>query len=146
MTAYIRQRPPSWYWAVASLLLLWGLMGCGALYAHVTLGAAMTATPDAWERAYDAALPVWFTPVYFVAIFGGVFGSIALLIRSKYAHAFYIASLAAVIVQFGYCFALTDMIAHKGVAGSVPFPLFIAAVAVFQIWFAAYARRRGWIV
>jgi hypothetical protein len=145
MAAYIRQKPPSWFWALAVVLLLWGLGGCFALYLHVTLGAAMTPTPDAWERAYDAALPVWFTPVYFVSIFGGVFGAVALLMRSKLAHPFFIASLAGVIVQFGYVFLGTDLIAHKGAAATVPFPLFVAAVAAFQIWFAVYAKRRGWI-
>ena len=36
------------------------------------------------------------------------------------------------------------MIAHKGVY-VVYFPAFIFAVAVFQIWFAGLAAKRGWI-
>ena len=54
-------------------------------------------------------------------------------------------SLAAIIVMFGYAFAATDLIAHKGLAQVLPFPLFIAAVGGFSIWFAGLATKRGWI-
>jgi hypothetical protein len=120
-------------------------MGCVALYFHVTLGPKMDPHPTDWDIAYYKALPAWFTPVYFVSIFGGLLGAVALLMRSRLAHLLFIASLAGVIVQFGYVFLATGLIAHKGAAATVPFPLIIAAVAVFQIWFAAHARRRGWI-
>lgn len=145
MAAYIRQKPPGWFWLVALVLTLWGLMGCFALYLHITVGPKMDPHPTEWDIAYYKALPAWFTAVYCVSIFGGLLGSIALLMRSKLAHPLYIASLAGVIVQFGYVFLATDLIAHKGAAATVPFPLFIAVVAAFQIWFAVYAKRRGWI-
>ena len=145
MAAYIRQKPPSWYWALAIVLLLWGVAGCVALYVHVAYGPSIDPAATDWDRAYYAALPVWFTPIYFVSIFGGLLGAIALLMRSKWAHPLFIASLVGVIVQFGYVFLATDLIAHKGAMGTVPFPAFIAVIAVFQIWFAVYAKRRGWI-
>lgn len=145
MAAYIRQTPPGWFRLIAIVLTLWGLLGCFALYAHVAWGPSMDPNATGWDHAYYAALPVWFTAVYCVSIFGGLLGSVALLMRSKLAHPLYIASLAGVIVQFGYVFLMTDLIAHKGALATVPFPLFIAAVAVFQIWFSVYAKRRGWI-
>ncbi len=98
-----------------------------------------------WDLAYHAALPVWFTPVYAVAVLGGLFGSIALLLRSRHATPLYIASLAGVIVQFGYVFLATGLLAHKGAAATVPFPLFIVAVAAVQIWLSRFAWRHGWI-
>ncbi|MDV3457592.1 hypothetical protein RZN05_11405 [Sphingomonas sp. HF-S4] len=145
MATYLRQRPPGWFIAVAVVLVLWGLLGCAAFYMHVTLGAAMDPAATDWDRAYYAALPGWFDPVYAAAVGGGLLGSIALLLRSKFASLLYIVSLVAVIVQFGYVFLGTDMIAHKGAAITLPFPLFIAAVAVFQLWLTQFAGRRGWI-
>ncbi|MES2442456.1 MAG: hypothetical protein V4574_06465 [Pseudomonadota bacterium] len=145
MAAYIRQKPPTWFWIVAVVLTLWGLMGCFALYLHITVGPRMDPKATEWDIAYYNALPFWFLGVYFVSIFGGLFGSIALLMRSKQAHPLFVASLAGVIVQFGYVFLATGLIAHKGAMATMPFPLFIAAVAVFQIWFSVYAKRRGWI-
>lgn len=145
MASYVRQKPPSWFVVVAAVLVLWGLMGCASLYLHIVYGPDMDPNATDWDRAFFAALPAWFNIVYVVAVGGGLLGSIALLIRSKQAVLLYILSMIAVIVQFGYIFAGTDLIAHKGAATTVPFPLFIAVVAVFQIWFAKRAERRGWI-
>jgi hypothetical protein len=47
--------------------------------------------------------------------------------------------------MFGYAFAATDLIAHKGLAQVLPFPLFIAAVGAFSIWFSRLATARGWL-
>ncbi|MET0307957.1 MAG: hypothetical protein ABW023_04555 [Sphingomonas sp.] len=145
MASYVRQKPPSWFVVVAVLLILWGLAGCTSLYLHVAVGPAMDPKATDWDRAYYAALPSWFVLVYAVAVGGGLLGSLALLTRSKMATPLYILSLIAVIVQFGYVFGATDLITHKGAAMTVPFPLAIAAIAAFQIWFAKRAERRGWI-
>lgn len=145
MASYVRQKPPSWFVVVAILLVLWGLMGCASFYFHVVYGADMDPKATDWDRAFFAALPAWLNIVYAVAVGAGLLGSIALLMRSKQATLLYILSLIAVVVQFGYIFGATDLLAYKGVATAVPFPVFIAVVAVFQIWFAKRAERRGWI-
>ena len=145
MASYVRQKPPAWFVVIAILLVLWGLTGCASLYFHIAYGPAMNPDATDWDRAYFAALPIWFTLIYAVAVGAGALGSVALLMRSKLAVPLYILSLIAVVIQFGYVFAATDLIAHKGVAATVPFPLVIAALAVFQIWFAKRAERRGWI-
>ena len=145
MPAYIRQRPPRWFGLVAAALIIWGLLGCASFYAHVAYGPELAPDPTEWDRAYYAALPGWFDPVYAVAVLGGLLGSLALAWRWRGAELLYIASLVGVVIQFGYVFLATDVLAHKGALATVPFPLFIAAVAVFQIWFAGHARRHGWI-
>ena len=145
MASYFRQRPPAWFVVVAIALVLWGLAGCASLYAHVAWGASMDPNATDWDRAYYAKLPGWFVIVYTAAVLGGLFGSLALLMRSKLARPLFMISLVAVIVQFGWVFAATDLLAHKGAAATVPFPLFIAAVAVLQVWLAGVSERRGWI-
>ena len=140
-----RATPPGWFRAVAVVLLLWALMGCWAFYMHLTIGPMMTPDPNAWERGYAAALPAWFTPVYAIGVGGGLLGSLALLLGADLARPLYLASLVAVMVQFGWSLLATDLIAHKGAAATVPFPLLIVAIAAFQLWLAGLARRRGWI-
>lgn len=145
MASYIRQKPPSWFVPIAVLLVVWGVAGCTSLYLHVAFGPALDPNATDWDRAFYNALPLWLTLDFGVAVGAGLLGSLALLTRSKMAVPLYIVSLVAVVVQFGYVFAATGLLAHKGVVETVPFPLFIAAVGIFQIWFAKRAERRGWI-
>lgn len=147
MASYIRQRAPGWFNPVAILLLAWSLMGCYACYMQLRLG------PEAWgdpahleyDRALYAALPFWYNYVYVVAVGSGLLGAVALLARKAVARALFAISLAAVVIQFGYALLATDLVAHKGAAMTVPFPLFVIAAAAFALWFAMHARRRGWI-
>jgi hypothetical protein len=138
-------KPPAWFWIVTILLVLWGAMGCWAWYMQVTLGAAAMGPVDDWSRSYFAALPRWYNYVYAVSVFGGLLGALALLLKERRSIILFWISLVGVVVMFGYAFAATDLIAHKGAAQTIPFPAFIAAVAIFQIWFAKMAARKGWI-
>ena len=145
MAAYVRQKPVSWFWVLSLLLIAWGLAGCAALFFHIAYGPAIDPAATDWDRVYYAGLPGWFTPVYAVAVLGGLLGAVALVQRSKLALPLFVASLIGVVVQFGYVFLATDLLAHKGALATLPFPLFIAAVSLFEIWLAGYATRRGWI-
>jgi len=138
-------KPPVWFWIVAILLLLWEAMGCYACVTQIRLGAAAMGPVDDWSLKYYAALPAWYNGVYAVATFGGLIGGLALLLRNKHAALLFWISFVAVIVMFGYAFVATDLIAHKGLGQVLPFPLFIAAVGAFSIWFAEFAARKGWL-
>lgn len=140
-----KTKVPVWHWIVAIVLVLWEAMGCYACILQIRLGAAAMGSVDDWSLKYYAALPIWYNWVYAVGTFGGLLGGLALLLRDKRAPMFFWISLVAIIVMFGYAFAATDLIAHKGLDRVLPFPLFIAAVGAFSIWFAMIAARRGWI-
>lgn len=144
MASSFAQKPPAWFTIVAVILLLWGLAGCVSLYLHFAYGPDIDPNATDWDRAYFAALPMWLNVDYVIAVGAGVLGSIALLMRSKWAVPLYWVSLAAVILQFGYIFLATDIIAVKG-AWTTYFPAFILAMALLQVWFAGRAKRRGWL-
>ncbi|WP_447725041.1 hypothetical protein [Sphingomonas koreensis] len=144
MASRFVQKPPAWLYIVGGILLLWGLAGCWAFYMHVTKGAAMNPDATDWDRAYFAALPGWFTIDFAVAVGAGVLGSIALLLRSKWAVTLYWLSLIAVVIQFGYVFLATDMISVKGVTATL-FPAFIFVMALFEVWVSGVAKKRGWL-
>jgi hypothetical protein len=146
MASYIRQRPAHWFGTAALILFLWAVLGCVALYLHASFDPAAPVGVSDWERDYYQQLPLWFVYDYAIGVGAGLLGSIALLRRSRTANFFYIVSLAAVIVQFGYVFAFTGIVAAKGVVQALPFPLIIVGIAIFQIWLAGLATRRGWIL
>ncbi|OYY72628.1 hypothetical protein [Sphingomonas sp. 28-63-12] len=139
------QRPPRWFWVVALLLLLWSAAGVFAYYAHMTVDQKTLAAMSAYDRAAYLRLPVWFGYVFALAVLPALAGAVALLLRSKFAWPLYALSLIGVIVQFGWVFGATDLIAAKGAAATVPFPLMIFVLAVVQLWLAGVAIRRRWI-
>ena len=138
-------KPPVWYYLVAALLTMWDAIGCFFCVLQFRLGADAMGPATAYDRALYATLPGWYNWCYAVAVFGSAAGGIALLLRARIAKPIMLVALVAIVVQFGYLFATTDVIAHKGFGATVPFPAFIVAVGVFAWWFARHAERRGWI-
>lgn len=136
---------PGLFITAAIVLLLWAIAGVAAFAGHAFVGEKMAAEQGAWDLAYYRALPAWFAWDYAIATVAGLSGAIALLIRSRHAVVLYVVSLVGVVIQFGYVFLATDLVAHKGAAATVPFPAFIVLMGVVQIVVAQIAARRGWI-
>lgn len=140
-----RQRPPSWFWVIAFLLLLWEMMGLWSFYAHVAHGPeAMGAQPTAYDRRLYASLPRWYNLVFGVATWGGFAGAAALLLRRRISVPLNIASLIGVVVMFGWMFLMTDIIVAKGI-WTTYFPAAIFVISVFALWLSRMALARGWI-
>lgn len=139
-------RPPAWFWLVALLLVAWNAFGVYVCVDQFQHGAASRMWPqDEYHRTFYTLLPSWYNYVYIVATFGGLLGSLALLLKEKRARLLFWLSLIAIVAMFGWTFAKTDMIAHEGVRQAVLFPVVITLIALFSIWFAGTAARKGWI-
>lgn len=143
--AVLRTRAPAWFRIVAILLLVWGAAGCYACLQQFRLGAEAMGPASEYDRALYASLPGWYNPVYAVAVVSGLLCALALLARSRVALPLFLLSLGAVIVQFGYLFLTTDLLTIKGAGATLPFPIFIAAVAAGASWLSSRAIARGWI-
>lgn len=144
MSAFQR-KPPAWFWIVSVVLFLWAAAGVFALYAHATLSGEGLAQMSAYDRESYLKLPVWFVWVFALATLPALIGAAALLMRSAIARPLYFLSLVGVVVQFGWVFGATDLIAVKGASATVPFPVAIFALGVFAWWFAGMAKVRGWL-
>ena len=136
---------PRWFIVVTVCLLLWAITGVASFAAHVLVGEKMAAEQGPWDLAFYRALPIWFAWDYGIATLGALAGAVALLLRSRWAVPLYIVSLVCVLIQFGYVFLWTDLLAYKGAARTVPFPAFIALMGCAQMVVARQAARRGWI-
>lgn len=138
-------RAPWWYWAVAILALAWMLLGVFAWSMDLRMTPAQLATLLPGQQQLYAARPQWVFVVYAVAVFSGLAGAIGLLLRRRWATTWFLVSLLAVVVQFGYTLLVMDAVRLLGPGLALPFPAVIVAFAVFLLWFARYARRHGWI-
>jgi hypothetical protein len=138
-------KPPTWYWVVSGLAVLWMLFGVMAwVMDFMTDEASMAEFSEAQRQLY-AARPQWLFVVYGVAIFSGLAGAIGLLLRKSWASMLLVVSLAAVIVQFGYTFLAMHAVEVLGAAAAIPFPLVIFLIGVVLVWFANLSRKKGWI-
>lgn len=144
---------PGWFTAVAIIALLWNLFGVAA-YLMTVMGPALlspemlAAMPEAERAEVEkglaqlAATPAWATAAFAVATFGGLLGSILLLVRKNLAVPVFAISLAALLVQQVYGFFLSE--APVGGGAALILPLVILAFAVFLLWLAMKAKREGW--
>ena len=138
-------KPPVWFWVVGVVALLWAGAGCSSYLHEVTmspadLAAMPTAQADMWR-----AMPSWLFGVFAIAVWVGLAGAIALLLRRRIARALYIVSLIAVIVQFGYIFGGMHILDKMSFGEAAGFPIVIAVAQAVMIWFSGYATRQGWL-
>ena len=142
MANMFERAPPGWFKVVAGLLIAWGLVGCASLYMHFGAGPG----PDAsdYDRKLFAAMPMWLNFVYVAAVGCGLIGAVMLLVRRRSAVQLAALSLVLVVIQFGWMFLATDIIAVKGVWVTY-FPTLIFVVQAVQLYVANVARRRGWL-
>jgi hypothetical protein len=144
-TTTAASKPPTWYWVVSGLAVLWMLFGVMAWVMDLMTDEAALATMSEAQRQLYAARPQWLFAVYGVAIFGGLAGAIGLLLRKSWASLLLVVSLVAVIVQFGYTFLAMHAVELLGAAAAIPFPLVIFLIGVALVWFASLSRKKGWI-
>jgi hypothetical protein len=140
----MRGKRPAWFAIVAGVLILWGLMGVFACIQQIRLGAEAMGPATDYDRALFASLPAWYNGIYALATGAGLAGAIALFLGRRIAAPLFVIALIAVLVQFGYLFATSDIVAAKGI-GTIYFPIFIVAVTLGEIWLANHAVRRGWL-
>lgn len=138
-------KPPTSFWVVSGIAVIWMLFGVMAWVMDLRMDdAALAQMSDAQRQVY-ASRPQWLFAVYAIAVFGGLIGAIGLLLRRQWSIAFLAISLVAIVVQFGYTFVVMDTIKLLGAGVALPFPIVIFAIGAFLLWFARRAKARGWI-
>ncbi len=133
--------PPTWFWVVSGVGLVWNLIGVAAFVGQMTMDLN---TLSAAERAFYESTPAWATVAFAVAVFGGVLGCVGLLLRKGWAFAMLVACLLGIVVQDGHSIFIGDGIEVFGPAGFI-LPLFTFAIAAALAGFARYSERQGWI-
>jgi fatty acid desaturase len=88
------------------------------------------------------SLPGWLTGFWAIGVWGGLAGSILLLMRSRHAVWAFALSFVGAIVGMGYqMFAVTMPASMKqGMMGMIPWV--IIGIAAFLLWYAWSAEKR----
>lgn len=137
-------KPKAAYWVIAIIAFIWNIMGVMAYLqqAYMT-DEAKQLLPEAERALYDN-VPVWATTAFALAVFGGLLGSLALLLRKKIANLLFTVSLLGIIVQMSYNFLMSNSIDVYGPGGMI-MPIMILVVGIFLFMYSKNAITKGWL-
>ena len=137
-------KPPTWFWIVAVIALLWNIMGVVAYLGEAFMGAEMMASLPQEQQDLYTSRPAWVTAAFAFAVFGGFLGSLFLLLKKSWATPLFIISLLGVIGQQIHNFFLSNMVEVMGSAAII-FPIIVLIIAIALIFFSRKATSNHWI-
>lgn len=128
---------------IAVLFLLWNLIGISMFVMQWTQDLTELAKVDPYQAKTFADMPGWAWAVYCIAVVAGTLGALCLVLRRKAAVVLAGIEVIAVLIQFGYTFGGTDLIAERGLATTAPLPAVIILIAVLQFFYARWLAARN---
>lgn len=133
---------PKHLWMVGGVTLLWNVVGAYDYLMTQTQNEAYMGqfTPEQLEFFY--AFPTWVVAFWALAVWGGVLGSILLLMRKSLAVPVFIVSLSSMVITTFQNYVLSDASEVIGVAG-IAFSAVIFLIAVALVLYARAMRERG---
>ena len=133
---------PRHFWIVSVLSLLWNAMGAFDYSAtQLRLDWYMSAfTPEQLEYFYS--FPAWAVACWAIGVWGALLGSVALLLRQRWAVWAFGASILGMVLTSIYNFGLADGIRLMG-PGAIAFTAVIWAVALFLFFYARAMAKRA---
>ena len=143
MATTTETRTPTHLWVIGVLSLVWNCFGCLDYTMTNLKNASWLAKMSADQLAYMNSLPGWLTAFWAIGVWGGLVGSILLLMRNRYAAMAFGVSLVGAVVGIGYQLFLTKMPASmkEGPMGFMPWVIIIIAAALY--WYASSEKKKG---
>ena len=129
---------PLHLWIIGGLALLWNAFGAVDYLMTVTENEAYMSNFTEAQRAYFYSFPVWAVSAWATAVWSAVLGSVALLLRRRWAVGLFALSLVGMIVSSLYTFGLSDGV--KVMGGGIGQWLFTLAIWIVAILLYFYAR------
>ena len=147
MATVASARAPAHLWIVGILATAWNAIGAyDYLMTRTRNMDYLSSMPgvDAQEMlAYIDAYPIWAQIGWGLGVWGGVAGSILLLMRSRFAvHAFAL-SLFGLGLRFGYMFFGPPGPAGTDVGMLAYFPYFVMLIGVLLLLYSTSMLRKG---
>ena len=131
------------FWVISAVALIWNAMGIINFF--VQMNPDMLDAYRESERAIVDGRPLWATGAFAIAVFGGAFGGLLLLLRKSAAFYLFIASLAGVIVTMTHTLGIFGPRIDFSLAEMLGIILMPLVVAAFLIWYSKYTQGKGWI-
>lgn len=134
---------PRHVWIVGIVALLWNAMGALDYTMTESRNASYMKDFTPEQLAYFYSFPKWVIATWAVSVWGGVAGSIALLLRSRWAMPVFALSLATMVVTFVHNYVLSDGFAIMGGASALVFTAVIVAVGIALLIYSRWLVRKS---
>lgn len=143
MATTAETKTPVHLWVVGGLSLLWNGLGCIDYLMTETANRTYLARMPADQIAYMHALPAWLTGAWAIGVWGGLAGSILLLMRSRHSVVLFALSFVGAVIGLGYQVFLTDMplSMRAGLMGMMPWVIVIITVSL--LWYSWAEKDKG---
>jgi hypothetical protein len=143
MATTAETKTPVHLWVVGGLSLLWNGLGCIDYLMTETANRTYLARMPAEQIAYMHALPAWLTGMWAIGVWGGLAGSILLLMRSRHSVVLFALSFIGAVIGLGYQVFLTDMplSMRAGLMGMMPWVIVIITVSL--LWYSWAEKDKG---
>jgi hypothetical protein len=134
MSTVIGARAPAWLRIVAALGLIWNCIG---VYAYLgTVGVVK----GGGEGMSAAEMPAWVTGAFAISVFGGLLGSLGLLLLMRWSKLLLLLSFVALLAQDVWKFALVG-----GPINMLGLTIAVNLISLFLVWLAYMADGKGWL-
>lgn len=135
-------KTPWHLWVIGIIGLLWNAMGAFDFIMTMTKNEDYMAAFTEPQLEFFYSFPGWVVGAWAIAVFGAVFGSLALLARSKFATPIFGLSLLAMVATTIHNFGMSNGYEIMGIVGTI-FTVVIFLIAAFLVWYSFTLSRKG---
>lgn len=137
-------KAPTWFTLVAVLAILWNLMGVMAYLGQAFMTQEMMeALPQEQQEAYSN-VPAWATAAFALSVFGGLLGSLFLVLKKNIAGILLWISLVSIVINDIYNFMIIDSVSLFGMLPLIMQSI-VLIVAIGLILMFKKAKSSNWI-
>ena len=140
----LKTTAPKWFVILAVVMVIWNILGVLAFVMQMAISAEQIAALPTKEQMLYQDIPLWVNIAFGCAVFGGVLGCIAMILKKTIALPILFISLAGALVQMYHSFFIANTFEVYGPGGTV-MPIMVILIALYLVWLANRAKTRGWL-
>ncbi|MGR7814414.1 hypothetical protein [Lacinutrix undariae] len=144
MTLNTSNKPNKRFWIITGIAIIWNGMGVMQYLAKAYNTDNFKAQYTKEQLSIIANEPTWVTFAFALAVFGGLFGSIALVFRKKIAHVLFLISTLGICAQMIYNLFIIKSVDIYGPA-AVLMTAMILIIALFLLIYSRRVTSKGWL-
>ncbi len=142
--AQTTQPLPKWFLIVASLALIWNLMGGWAFFYEINLSPEAIATLPQNQQGFYEDKSIWHNVLFAISVLTGIVGSFLLIMRKKIVIPIFTISLVTILLHDIYSFIIRGFY-KVALPSQYGMPALVLIIALFLLWFSRWSHKKGWL-